>query len=102
MCARQRWEGLGLNTVQDRQKKNHDHPKKKPISSQDRTLIRALVIVTGNPGVFQLYPYPYPPNPLIDGRDLRGGYEHPREDGTVYLGGVNGGDGLGMFLHFTA
>lgn len=39
-----------------------------------------------------------PPYPLIDGQDLRGGYENPREDGTVYLGGVNGGDGLGMFL----
>jgi hypothetical protein len=38
---------------------------------------------------------------LIDGQDLRGGYENPREDGTIYLGGVNGGDGLGMFLHFT-
>jgi len=39
-----------------------------------------------------------PPYPLIDGLDLRGGYENPREDGAVYLGGVNGGDGLGMFL----
>jgi hypothetical protein len=38
-----------------------------------------------------------PPYPLINGQDLRGGYENPREDGTVYLGGVNGGDGLGMF-----
>lgn len=43
-----------------------------------------------------------PPYPLINGQNLRGGYENPREDGTVYLGGVNGGDGLGMFLHFTA
>jgi hypothetical protein len=43
-----------------------------------------------------------PPYPLINGHDLRGGYENPHEDGTVYLGGVNGGDGLGMFLHFTA
>jgi hypothetical protein len=43
-----------------------------------------------------------PPYPLIDGQNLRGGYENPREDGTVYLGGVNGGDGLGMSLHFTA
>ena len=43
-----------------------------------------------------------PPYPLIGGQDLRGGYENPREDGTVYLGGVNGGDGLGMFLHFIA
>ena len=42
-----------------------------------------------------------PPYPLIDGRDLWGGYENPCEDGTVYLGGVNGGDGLGTFLHFT-
>ena len=42
-----------------------------------------------------------PPYPLIDGQDLRGGYENPRQDGTVYLGGVNGGDGLGMLLHFT-
>jgi hypothetical protein len=40
-----------------------------------------------------------PPYPLIDGQNLRGGYENPREDGTVYLGGVNGGDGLGMFLY---
>ena len=39
-----------------------------------------------------------PPYPLIDGQDLRGGYENPHEDGTVYLGGVNSGDGLGMFL----
>jgi hypothetical protein len=39
-----------------------------------------------------------PPYPLIDGQDLRGGYENPHEDGSVYLGGVNGGDGLGMFL----
>jgi hypothetical protein len=39
-----------------------------------------------------------PPYPLIDGQDLRGGYDNPREDGTVYLGGVNGGDGLGMLL----
>ena len=43
-----------------------------------------------------------PPYPLIDGRDLQGGYENPHEDGTVYLGGVNGGDGLGMFLQFPA
>ena len=43
-----------------------------------------------------------PPYPLIDGQDLQGGYENPREDGTVYLGGVNGEDGLGIFLHFTA
>ena len=43
-----------------------------------------------------------PPYPLIEGQNLRGGYGNPREDGTVYLGGVNGGDGLGMFLHFTA
>ena len=42
-----------------------------------------------------------PPYPLVDGQDLRGGYENPREDGTVYLGGVNGGDGLGTFLLFT-
>ena len=42
-----------------------------------------------------------PPYPLVDGQDLQGGYENPREDGTVYLGGVNGGDGLGMFLLFT-
>ena len=41
------------------------------------------------------------PYPLIDGRDLRGGYDHPREDGTVYFGGVNGGDGLGMFFNST-
>ena len=43
-----------------------------------------------------------PPYPLINGQNLRGGYENPREDGTVYLGGVNGGDGLGTFLHYTA
>ena len=38
-----------------------------------------------------------PPYPLISGQDLRGGYDNPREDGTVYLGGVNGGDGLGKY-----
>ena len=43
-----------------------------------------------------------PPYPLIEGQNLQGGYDNPREDGTVYLGGVNGGDGLGMFLLFTA
>ena len=43
-----------------------------------------------------------PPYPLIKDQNLWGGYDNPREDGTVYLGGVNGGDGLGMFLLFTA
>jgi hypothetical protein len=37
------------------------------------------------------------PYPLIDRLDLRGGLENPREDGSIYLGGVNGGDGLGKF-----
>jgi hypothetical protein len=37
------------------------------------------------------------PYPLINGLDLRGGLENPHEDGSIYLGGVNGGDGLGKF-----
>lgn len=34
--------------------------------------------------------------PLIEGRELQGGIDHPRKDGSIYLGGVNGGKGLGM------
>ncbi|KAF8169351.1 hypothetical protein BJ912DRAFT_1025640 [Pholiota molesta] len=34
------------------------------------------------------------PYPLTNGRELFGGFENPREDGSVYLGGVNGGRGL--------
>ena len=39
-----------------------------------------------------------PPNfyPLVEGRGLDGGLDHPMEDGSIYLGGVNGGRGLGM------
>lgn len=33
--------------------------------------------------------------PLINGESLSGGMEHPLEDGSVYMGGVNGGKGLG-------
>ncbi len=40
------------------------------------------------------------PYPLIDGLDLRGGLDDPREDGSIYLGGINGGDGLGKFSDY--
>lgn len=36
------------------------------------------------------------PYPRMEGRELYGGYESPREDGSIYLGGVNEGRGLGM------
>jgi hypothetical protein len=32
--------------------------------------------------------------------DLRGGMEKKTADGGFYMGGVNGGDGMGMCLHF--
>lgn len=32
---------------------------------------------------------------LIPGRDLLGGIDHPRTDGSYYMGGANGGLGLG-------
>jgi len=35
--------------------------------------------------------------PLIDGQSLSGGVDDPRPDGLLYMGGVNGGRGLGMF-----
>ena len=35
--------------------------------------------------------------PLIDGQSLSGGVDNPRQDGLVYMGGVNGGRGLGKF-----
>jgi hypothetical protein len=38
------------------------------------------------------------PYPLIEGRELRGGFENPGEDGSIYLGGVNRGRGLSMFI----
>lgn len=42
--------------------------------------------------------------PLIQGRELLGGFQHRREDGSFYLGGVNGGLGLGeshfLFTYF--
>lgn len=37
------------------------------------------------------------PYPLPNGRELFGGFENPREDGSVYLGGVNEGRGLGVY-----
>jgi hypothetical protein len=40
------------------------------------------------------------PYPLTNGRELFGGFENPREDGSVYLGGVNGGRGLGVYNIF--
>lgn len=33
--------------------------------------------------------------PLLPGRDLLGGIDHPRADGSYYMGGANGGLGLG-------
>jgi hypothetical protein len=35
------------------------------------------------------------PYPLVEGRELLGGIE--QEDGSLYLGGVNDGRGLGMW-----
>jgi len=45
------------------------------------------LMAKGDPEDLQAYP-------LIDGLDLRGGLDNPHEDGSIYLGGVNGGDGL--------
>ena len=38
------------------------------------------------------------PYPLIEGRDLLGGFE--QDDGSLYLGGVNEGQGLGTWKLF--
>src|SRR5271155_1405224 len=46
-----------------------------------------IVIVAGNPGVFQAYPYPYPPNPLPPPRV---GVLTGRGLGYGGFGGVNG------------
>lgn len=35
--------------------------------------------------------------PLVDGQSLSGGVDDPRPDASLYMGGVNGGRGLGMF-----
>jgi hypothetical protein len=38
------------------------------------------------------------PYPLIEGRELFGGIE--QDDGSLYLGGVNNGHGLGRSTHY--
>src|SRR5271155_2390507 len=61
--------------------KLHNHFPIEPVASSSRVQL-PLVMITGNPGVFPWYPYPYPP------------YSHPQRRVRVLAGQGKGLAGL--------